>query len=158
MDKNRLSAYICVGVVIFGSLATNLIQYNSLSRLEALKDIFYAKDKVISNSFDEMIYQTMIKGQQESSYQNGKIEGFVLAMSGGKMPETETSALWHNGYYRGLSQIGDIERTSFENGYRLCAKENSIKVNEKTLDQLVLNIFKDKNNPVSESKVGEGKK
>lgn len=152
MDKVRLT---CIGVVA-ASLAMNVVQYNSVNRLEAIKEIYNAKDKVISNSFDEIIYQTMLKNQQDTSFQNGRVEGLVMALSGIKVPDSDNSAVWHNGYYQGLSQGVDQEIMTLQIGYKLAVDDLKANLDEKRLEQHVLNRFKDRDNMIN-SKVAEWK-
>jgi hypothetical protein len=104
----------CLVLVLGVSLGFNGWSYYKIDRLTSIVSIIDQKDKLQQqqmNDFTMIMYQKTNENVVEVARQNGKIEGMLAVMSGQKPDASETSQIWHAGYYRGLDQAKDMKES-----------------------------------------------
>jgi hypothetical protein len=103
------SIYALVGVLTL-SVVFNFYSYQERKRYEMLVLILQEKGDVQSQQVSEMTLTALNRTNEnivELAKSQGQIEGMLAVMSNRKPSDSEYSSIWHNGYYRGLSQKKD---------------------------------------------------
>lgn len=150
MNRVVIGLLVAVSCV---SLYFNFSQRQQVKIQEMKEFLYKEKEKLISNGYEDMIYQAVIKGNNDSSYRQGKIEGMIsVATEKMKIDPNDVSEIWHRGYYQGLSQIVFQEKTAYEKGYNQAAVDHNREINREILEKHLATHFKDANEPVTEKK------
>lgn len=102
----------CLLGLLLVSLGFNGWSYYKVDRMTTVVGLLEAKDSLQQqqmNDFTMIMYQKTNENVVEVARQQGKIEGMLAVMSGQKPDSSETSQIWHAGYYRGLDQAKDMK-------------------------------------------------
>ena len=113
------------GVACFIAMASYAIYSNyQLGRLQMINKIGSEARVLNDDNFRDVMFSLLndIRNNTiESSRNTGRVEGMIAVISNQKPSDSETSALWHAGYYRGIDQQNDIAALAYEEGYhRAC--------------------------------------
>jgi hypothetical protein len=102
------------------SIGYNIFQTNQITRLKEINEIFKVKDSLMNDSMNEILMARISEirdNMSEMSRNQGKVEGMVAASMNIAPEQNQTSAIWHEGYYRGLKQVGEVEESAYIAGY-----------------------------------------
>ena len=115
------SAKSIFGFVLFIAVASYAgYAHYQLGKLQMINKIGSEVRYLTEDSFKELFMITMNNirdNQLENIRSTGKVEGMLAVISNQKPQDSETSALWHAGYYRGIDQSQDMAAISYETGY-----------------------------------------
>lgn len=124
--KNSTSLAVVAGFFAAISVGYNILQQAEISRLNIIKEIAKQKESLMNDSLNEIVMNRMSELREniaEVARNQGKVEGMV-AVSMNLNPETNhTSAIWHEGYYRGVGQAAYIEETAYIAGYHRATED-----------------------------------
>lgn len=114
-------AFTCLAVLVAtGSIGYNVTQKQQIDQLTVVKELTYQKESILANGYTEQVLarlDDLKQNQIELARNQGRIEGIVSVVENFKQDENINSGVWHNGYYRGLSQVEDVGRVRYEEGY-----------------------------------------
>jgi len=115
------SAKNIFGFVFFIAVASYAgYAHYQLGNMQMINKIGSEARYLTDDSFKELFMITMANirdNQLENIKNTGKVEGMLAVISNQKPQDSETSALWHAGYYRGIDQSQDMAAISYETGY-----------------------------------------
>lgn len=124
--KNSTTLALVAGFFAATSVGYNIAQQVEISRLNTIKEIAKQKESLMNDSLNEVIMNRISELREniaEVSRSQGKVEGMV-AVSMNLNPETNhTSAIWHEGYYRGIGQAAYIEESAYIAGYHRATED-----------------------------------
>ena len=129
---NRFFARIgnWVGVIaafaVTCSIGYNIYQQNQISRLQQVNELIKAKESLVNDSFNEILMarvSELRENMAEVNRNQGKVEGMVAASLNLSPEQNHTSAIWHEGYYRGLGQVAMIEESAYISGYHRATED-----------------------------------
>ena len=124
--KNSSSIVVLVGLLAATSVGYNMVQRTEINRLNTIKELVQQRESLVNDSFNEILMGRISELREniaDISRNQGKVEGMV-AVSMNLNPETNhTSAIWHEGYYRGMAQTGYIEESAYIAGYHRATED-----------------------------------
>ena len=129
---NRFFARIgnWVGVIaafaVTCSIGYNIYQQQQISRLQLVNELVKAKEALTNDSFNEILMARVSELREniaEVNRNQGKVEGMVAASLNLSPEQNHTSAIWHEGYYRGLGQLANVEESAYISGYHRATED-----------------------------------
>jgi len=111
-----------------------IFQNYQINKLQMINQITFEARHLTDDSFKELFMITMGNirdNQMENIKSTGKVEGMLAVISNQKPQDSETSALWHAGYYRGIDQSQDMAAISYETGYHAALDDISCPINKR---------------------------
>jgi hypothetical protein len=131
----RNSALWGFSLLTLGSVGYNVYQQDQLKTLSAIKDLAVQKDAMMSDGYNEIMfkYMTELKENDREIYRGqGRIEGILSVVNNFKPKDNEHSAVWHEGYYKGLAQMEEVRKASYEEGYHKATEDMNCPANLST--------------------------
>jgi hypothetical protein len=108
-----IACVLCLSLGFNGWLYFKNDQTNEkFERLNHTVLIMNQKDQLQQQQMNEFImvmYNRTNENIVEVGRAQGKIEGMIAVINNQKPNETESSAIWHSGYHRGLDQQKDMK-------------------------------------------------
>lgn len=124
--KYAFAASIFSAIVAAGSIGYNLVQLYEINRLNMIREIARQKETLLNDGYNEVLMSRISEMRDnvaEVARAQGKVEGMV-AVSMNLNPEANhTSAIWHEGYYRGVNQAAYIEEQAYISGYHRATED-----------------------------------
>lgn len=111
-----------------------IFQNYQINKLQIINQLTFEARHLTDDSFKELFMVTMGNirdNQMENIKSTGKVEGMLAVISNQKPQDSETSALWHAGYYRGIDQSQDMAAISYETGYHAALDDISCPPNKR---------------------------
>lgn len=108
------------------SFGYNIYQQTQITRLQQFNEIFKAKESLVNDSFNEILMARISELRDnliEVNRNQGKVEGMVAASMNIPPEQNQTSAIWHEGYYRGISQTAMVEESAYIAGYHRATED-----------------------------------
>ena len=117
---------IFAAVAAFGSIGYNIIQQNQITNLRTVNELVKQKEALMADSLNEILMARISElrdNMNEVSKNQGKVEGMVAASMNLNPEQNHTSAIWHEGYYRGVQQAAYIEEQAYISGYHRATED-----------------------------------
>lgn len=123
-------SYIGFGILGIATLSLgglNAYQHTSSKRIEFLMECERERSRINDDQMRDNLVK-MITDMREQNIEiargQGRLDGIVSAINNIKMSdENEYSRIWHDGYYRGTSQIEQQSESAFEAGYHKATED-----------------------------------
>ena len=123
-------SYIGFGILGIATLSLgglNAYQHTSSKRIEFLMECERERSRINDDQMRDNLVK-MITDMREQNIEiargQGRLDGIVSAINNIKMSdENEYSRIWHDGYYRGTSQIEQQNESAFEAGYHKATED-----------------------------------
>jgi hypothetical protein len=117
--------FLSVAVLSLGGL--NAYQHTSSKRIEFLMECERERSRINDDQMRDNLVK-MITDMREQNIEiargQGRLDGIVSAINNIKMSDdNEYSRIWHDGYYRGTSQIEQQSESAFEAGYHKATED-----------------------------------
>ena len=109
-----------------GSIGYNIIQQEQINRLKTVNEIVKQKESLMSDSLNEVLMARISElrdNMSEISRNSGRVEGMVAASMNIPPEQNQTSAIWHEGYYRGMGQLAIVEESAYISGYHRATED-----------------------------------
>lgn len=135
-SSKSLVTWICC--VIVGGYA--IYTHSQISKLQMINKIGSEARVLNDDNFRDVMFSLMhdIRNNTiENSRNTGKVEGMLSVISNQKPSDSETSALWHAGYYRGIDQQNDIAALAYEEGYHKACDDASCPVDRRPSSETI---------------------
>ena len=130
--KDSRNLLICLALACVTGFA--IFQNYQINRLQMVNQLTVEARHLTDDSFKELFYATMANirdNQLESIKNTGKVEGMLAVISNQKPADSEHSALWHAGYYRGIDQQNEVAIMAYEEGYHKACDDVSCPANNR---------------------------
>ena len=117
---------IFAAIAATGSVGYNIVQHNQIDRLKTVNELTKAKESLLNDTVNEVLMTRISELREniaEMSRNQGKVEGMVAASMNIAPEQNQTSAIWHEGYYRGLGQTAMIEESAYIAGYHRATED-----------------------------------
>lgn len=108
------------------SIGYNIYQQTQITRLQQINEIVKAKESLVNDSFNEILMARISELRDnliEVNRNQGKVEGMVAASMNIAPEQNHTSAIWHEGYYRGIAQTAMVEESAYIAGYHRATED-----------------------------------
>lgn len=105
-----------VGSLVVASIAYNFYQSHQINNLEILARLDAGREAINDDNFRDVLMNTMNQNALENQKSQGRIEGILAVIGKQKPDETEWSAIWHEGYNRGMNQNKEYADSSYQRG------------------------------------------
>jgi hypothetical protein len=125
-QKSSVILIMGVSLVTMASVGYNILQQAEIKRLAAIKEITSQKEGLVYDSFNEILMGRMSDLREniaEVSRNQGRVEGMTSVAMNLPPDQNLTSALWHEGYYRGMSQTELVEEMAYVKGYHQATED-----------------------------------
>ena len=112
------TAWCLVGLLAL-SLGFNGWMYHKNDRMNHTVLLIDQKDKLQQQQMNEFLmvmYNRTNENIVEVARGQGRVEGMLAVIHNQKPNESESSAIWHAGYHRGLDQNEYVAKTKTETG------------------------------------------
>jgi hypothetical protein len=124
----RSSSLIAVfsAIAALVSVGYNIVQQEQINRLRTVGELAKQKESLLNESVNEMIMGRMSELREnisEVSRNTGRVEGMVAASMNIPPEQNQTSAIWHEGYYRGMGQLAIVEESAYISGYHRATED-----------------------------------
>ena len=126
LSKYSITASIFAAVIAAGSVGYNIVQQYEINRLNTIKELARQKESLLNDSFNEMLMNRISEMREniaEVARTQGKVEGMVAVSMNLNPEQNHTSAIWHEGYYRGVNQAAYIEEQAYISGYHRATED-----------------------------------
>lgn len=115
-----------LGAALMISAGGNTVQFYKNAKQEMLLDIEVKRNQINTDQINEFILNS---NKSRSSFMDpsqdvlfaenqGYIRGIMSVVAKASPQESEISAIWHNGYERGMSQTDFVGEMQYEKGYQ----------------------------------------
>jgi hypothetical protein len=104
---------VFIAIAATGSIGYNIIQQEQIERIKTINELVKQKESIMSDSLNDVIMSRMSELRDnisEVARNTGRVEGMVAASMNIPPEQNQTSAIWHEGYYRGLGQLAQSNR------------------------------------------------
>jgi hypothetical protein len=124
----RSSSLIAVfsAIAALVSVGYNIVQQEQINRLRTVGELAKQKESLLNESVNEMIIGRISELREnisEVSRNTGRVEGMVAASMNIPPEQNQTSAIWHEGYYRGMGQLAIVEESAYISGYHRATED-----------------------------------
>ena len=126
LSKYSITASIFAAVIAAGSVGYNIVQQYEINRLNTIKELARQKESLLNDSFNDMLMNRISEMREniaEVARTQGKVEGMVAVSMNLNPEQNHTSAIWHEGYYRGVNQAAYIEEQAYISGYHRATED-----------------------------------
>lgn len=155
MERLNKSILITCGFFCLAGFA--IYQNAQINRLQLMTQLSNEARNLNDDSFKEMLYVTVAnlrENQLESIKNTGKVEGILSVITNQKPTDSETAALWHAGYYRGIDQQNEVAAMAYEDGYHKACDDIACPANSRPTSETIraknpYNSIKNEVQPVS---------
>ena len=111
-----------IGGILLASLAGNGLQYYQNTRTQFLLDVETKRSQINEDQIAEFILSRRNGFADDTSAlefakMQGRVDGIASVIHNTRPQENEISAIWHNGYQRGLEQTDFVGEMKYEQGY-----------------------------------------
>ena len=117
---------IFAAIAATGSIGYNIVQHNQIDRLKTVNELAKAKESLLNDTVNEVLMSRISElrdNMAEMSRNQGKVEGMVAASMNIAPEQNQTSAIWHEGYYRGIQQTAMVEESAYIAGYHRATED-----------------------------------
>jgi hypothetical protein len=117
---------VFTAIATMGSIGYNIIQQEQINRLKTVNEIVKQKESLMSDSLNEVLMARISElrdNMSEISRNSGRVEGMVAASMNIPPEQNQTSAIWHEGYYRGMGQLAIVEESAYISGYHRATED-----------------------------------
>lgn len=117
---------VFTAIATMGSIGYNIIQQEQINRLKTVNEIAKQKESLMSDSLNEVLMARISElrdNMSEISRNSGRVEGMVAASMNIPPEQNQTSAIWHEGYYRGMGQLAIVEESAYISGYHRATED-----------------------------------
>lgn len=133
---SRSSSLIAVfsAIAALVSVGYNIVQQDHINRLRTVSELAKQKESLLNESVNEMIMGRISELREnisEVSRNTGRVEGMVAASMNIAPEKNQTSAIWHEGYYRGMGQLTEVEESAYISGYHRATEDMGCPANVK---------------------------
>ena len=125
-SRNSNILAIITSIAAAASIGYNIIQKTEISRLDMIREIAKQKESLLNDGYNEILMSRVSELREniaEISRNQGKIEGMTSVAMNIAPEKNQTSAIWHEGYYRGLGQVAYIEEGAYIAGYHRATED-----------------------------------
>lgn len=108
--RNKMLCFVVVLAV--ASVGYNVSQQTELGKVSKHKELLRDKESLLQDGYNDVMigYLREIRDQNlEVARGQGRIEGMLSIINNFKPDSNLSSAVWHDGYYRGLRQVEDMK-------------------------------------------------
>ena len=126
LSKYSITASIFAAVIAAGSVGYNIVQQYEINRLNTIKELARQKESLLNDSFNEMLMNRISEMREniaDVARNQGKVEGMVAVSMNLNPEQNHTSAIWHEGYYRGINQAAYVEEQAYISGYHRATED-----------------------------------
>jgi hypothetical protein len=117
---------VFTAIATMGSIGYNIIQQEQINRLKTVNEIVKQKEGLMSDSLNDVLMSRISELRDnisEVSRNSGRVEGMVAASMNIPPEQNQTSAIWHEGYYRGMGQLAIVEESAYISGYHRATED-----------------------------------
>jgi hypothetical protein len=117
---------VFTAIATMGSIGYNIIQQEQINRLKTVNEIAKQKESLMSESLNDVLMSRISELRDnisEVSRNSGRVEGMVAASMNIPPEQNQTSAIWHEGYYRGMGQLAIVEESAYISGYHRATED-----------------------------------
>lgn len=104
--------FLCLALLIaVASVGFNVSQLREIESTNKHKELLRDKESLLQDGYNELMigYIKEVRDQNlELARGQGRIEGVLSVINNYKPEQNLSSAVWHDGYYRGLKQSEDV--------------------------------------------------
>jgi hypothetical protein len=125
-SRNSNILAIITSIAAAASIGYNIIQKTEISRLDMIREIAKQKESLLNDGYNEILMNRVSELREniaEVSRNQGKIEGMTSVAMNIAPENNQTSAIWHEGYYRGLGQVAYVEEGAYIAGYHRATED-----------------------------------
>lgn len=125
-SRNSNALAIITSIAAAASIGYNIIQKTEISRLDMIREIAKQKESLLNDGYNEILMNRVSELREniaEVSRNQGKIEGMTSVAMNIAPENNQTSAIWHEGYYRGLGQVAYVEEGAYIAGYHRATED-----------------------------------
>jgi len=126
LTKYSMTASFFAAVIAAGSVGYNLVQSYKINQLTTIKELARQKESLMNDSFNEILMNRISEMREniaEVARAQGKVEGMVAVSMNLNPEQNHTSAIWHEGYYRGVNQAAYVEESAYIAGYHRATED-----------------------------------
>ncbi len=126
LSKYSITASIFAAVIAAGSVGYNIVQQYEINRLNTIRELARQKESLLNDSFNEMLMNRISEMREniaDVARTQGKVEGMVAVSMNLNPEQNHTSAIWHEGYYRGINQAAYVEEQAYISGYHRATED-----------------------------------
>jgi hypothetical protein len=108
------------------SIGYNLYQQTQITRLKQINELVKTKESLVNDSFNEILMNRISELRDnlaETNRNQGRVEGMVAASMNLSPQQNQVSAIWHEGYNRGLEQLAMVEESAYISGYHRATED-----------------------------------
>lgn len=108
------------------SIGYNLYQQTQISRLKQINELVKTKESLVNDSFNEILMNRISElrdNYAEMNRNQGKVEGMIAASMNIPPEQNHISAIWHEGYNRGMAQLAYVEESAYISGYHRATED-----------------------------------
>lgn len=117
---------VFIAIAATGSIGYNIIQQEQIERIKTINELVKQKESIMSDSLNDIIMSRMSELRDnisEVARNTGRVEGMVAASMNIPPEQNQTSAIWHEGYYRGMGQLAIVEESAYISGYHRATED-----------------------------------